>query len=168
MKTEKIRMALNQTPHSSTGYEPSLLFMMKCAAGTLPCDLIYGKFTKKVGEEVCLLEYVHRQKCQYVSELARRHLKQKTLQRNAIRDRRGLKIRKHKIGDYVWRFWKPYATDKLSSRPWVGPCEVLDVDSDELTLLLRIPKLNGEGFREKWIHISNTKPVQFTKRGELI
>ncbi len=165
-----IRMALNQTPHSSTGYEPALLFMTKCAAGTLPCDLIYGKSTKKVGEEVCLPEYVHRQKlkCQYVSELARRHLKLKTLQRNAIRDRKGLKIRKHKSGDYVWRFWKPYATDKLSSRPWVGPCEVLDVDPDERTLRLRIPNLDGKGFRVKWIHVANTKPIQLTKKGELV
>ncbi len=67
--------------------------------------------------------------------------------------------------EYVW---KPLAAEKLSSRSWIGPCEVLDDGPDELTLLLRIPNLNGKGFREIWIHISHTKSIQLTKQGALM
>ena len=166
-----IRFAMNHTMHSSTRQLPHTLFMTRCYPSRLPCDLVYGSCKREQHGESnsCLTQYVHEQmiRSAYVTEMARRHLKKRILYRKVCRDRCGLKIRHYHRGDLVWRLWLSNLDNKLSGKPWTGPYKVLDVDSSEHIVKLRIPRPGG-GMLEKWIHVSNLKPVQTTEKGKLL
>ena len=85
----------------------------------------------------------------------------------ASKSRGGFKIRDYKRGQMVWRFWPPAAHDKLDPEPWKGPYKVLDVDNEHYDVRLRLPARGG-GEVEKWVHVSNIKPVQYTQDGKLL
>ncbi len=164
-----IRMVLNHTVHSSIGYPLYVLFMSQCTVGKLPCDLLYGPPNKTTFDDNCLAQYVYDQKVriEYITELAFQTTKSKVMYRKASRNRGGLKIRRYKKGDLVFRLWKPSLRHKLASAPWSGPWKVLDVDPTDYTVRLRLPKAGG-GFKNTWIHTSNLKPVNTTPDGKLI
>jgi len=53
--------------------------------------------------------------------------------------------------------------------PFAGPYEVLDVDNEYHDVKLRVPAPRpGKNFMNKWIHVSNVKPVVYTKDGKLL
>ena len=162
-----VRMTLNNTVHGTTGCTPFRLFMSQCDDAKLPCDLLFGR--KSSPGVNCYIEYIEdqRRRCQEQVEMARQHIgKQMQIQR-ANKERGGLRVRTYKIGDYVWRLWKPFLTDKLHSTPWTGPYEVTDVDPSGYTVKLWVPR-SGGGHCFKWIHTSNLKPVLMTKQGRMM
>ena len=162
-----VRMALNNTVHSTTGFTPFRLFMSRCEDAMLPCDLLWGHSTEPSVK--CYREYLEAMRtcCQEIAEIARQHiLKQATLQQsNKLRG--GLRMRAYHKGDYVWRLWKPFLTDKLHSTPWTGPHKVYDTDPEGYVVKLWLPRA-GRGCEYKWIHASNVKPVVFTKQGHMM
>ena len=164
-----MRMTLNHTVHSSVGVTPFSLFMTRSAPARMPCDLLYGTPQSTTEDGVCLPRYIFQQNitCQRSAEMARKHLRAKILSRKADWDRAGLKIRSFQVGQLVWRFWKPNEADKLSGQPWTGPYKVLEVDPEEYTVKLAVPKAGG-GTIAKWIHVSNIKPVGHTKDGKVL
>ena len=76
-------------------------------------------------------------------------------------------MRDYKVGDYVWRLWKPFLMDKLHSSPWTGPYKVYKVGPQGYTVLLWVPKAGG-GFGYKWIHTSSVKPAVFAREGRMM
>ena len=162
-----VRMTLNSTVHSTTGFTPFKLFLSRCEDALLPCDLLFG-FAPEVKAK-CYQAYIEtqRENCQKIADLARKHIhKQATVQR-ANKTRGGLKLRTYERGDYVWRLWKPYLRDKLHSTPWTGPYKVYAVDPDGYTVLLMLPRAGG-GLGLKWVHVSNVKPVVLTRHGTVL
>jgi len=91
-----VRMALNNTKHSTTGYTPHLLFFSRCENAVLPADLLYGK--PKYGQPSCMRAYVLEQQLaiQEVCEMARRHIAKAASVQRSTRERGGLKIRRIK------------------------------------------------------------------------
>jgi len=164
-----VRMTLNNTRHTTTGFSPHLLFFSRCEEAVLPADLLYGKPHPE--RPSCLREYVLRQQLavQEVCEMARRHTaKQASIQRSS-RERGGFKIRDYQIGQEVWRWWPPAARDKSNPTPWRGPYKVLDADMEHHDVKLRIPaKGRGGGMVEKWVNVSNIKPVVYTSDGKML
>jgi len=162
-------MSLNNTRHTTTGYTPHLLFFSRCEEAILPADLLYGRTRPE--RPSCLAAYVHEQQLvvQEVCEMARRHIgKQASFQR-ASRERGGFKIRNYQIGQMVWRWWPPAVRDKSDPTPWRGPYEVLDADHEHHDVKLRIPaRGRGGGMVEKWVNVSNIKPVVYTPDGKLL
>jgi hypothetical protein len=167
LKLPYVRMALNTTVHSTTGYTPHLLFFSRCEEAVLPCDLIYGKTDKS--QPHCLREYVFEQKIsvQEIAEMARQHTGKQASIQKANRDRSGLKIRKYLVGDMVWRHSVPNRADKLHPHHYVGPYRVLDVDEDFNDVLLELPGVGGSWVR-KWVNVSNVKPAIYTKDGYML
>jgi hypothetical protein len=164
-----VRMALNNTKHSTTGYTPHLLFFSRCENAVLPSDLLYGK--PRAGYPTCLRAYVHEQQLaiQEVCEMARRHIAKAASIQRSTRERGGLKIRSYQVGQEVWRLWPPALRDKSDPTPWRGPYKVLDVDLEHHDVKLRIPgKGRGGGLVDKWVNVSNVKPVIYTKDGQLL
>lgn len=162
------RLAMNATVNRTTGCTPSLLFFSRGEEMLLPVELLTG--TTAVHEHVaCLPEYVMEQKLvvQEIMEMARQVTERSVDRTINDRLRGNLKIRDYKVGDYVWRYYPPHATDKLHYSPWTGPWEVEDVDNDHHTVKLRVPKVGG-GFELKWIHVSNLKPIHTTKDDHLL
>ena len=162
-----VRMTLNATVHSTTGFTPHKLFMSRCEDPVLPSNLMYG--APRPEQVSCLREYVLRQQllAQEAAELARSTIGRAASTQRASKERAGLKIRPYKVGDWVWRWWPPAAQDKLHATPFMGPYEVLDVSPDCHDVKLRIPAMRG-GLIDKWIHVSNLKPVIFTRDGKML
>ncbi|PHS61700.1 MAG: hypothetical protein COB09_17160, partial [Thalassobium sp.] len=164
-----VRMALNNTRHSTTGFTPHHLFFSRCEEAILPADLLYGR--PRPDMPSCYQEYVVRQRLviQEVSEMARRHIGKAASIQRATRERGGFKDRRYKVGQLVWRWWPPAVRDKADAKPWRGPYRVLDVDHDHHDVLLRLPaRGRGDGTVEKWVNVSNIKPVMYTKNGQLL
>jgi hypothetical protein len=164
-----IRMSLNATRHSTTGYTPFQLFMSRCEDPRLPYDLLYGAPRSTVA--TCKREYIQLQRllAMEAAEMAREHTKRAAATQRANKARSGFIIRRYRIGDYVWR-WQPQAAkDKLHASPFAGPYEVLDVDNEYHDVKLRVPAPGpGKNFTDKWIHVSNVKPVIYTQDGKLL
>ena len=162
-----VRMAINNTVHATTGFTPYKLFLSRCEDARLPCDLLYGQPELYHGE--CYHEYIELQKvaCQEIAEVARKHIGKQMLNQRANKARGGLRMRDYKVGDYVWRLWKPFLTDKLHSSPWTGPYKVYQVGPQGYTVLLWVPKAGG-GFGYKWIHTSSVKPAVFAREGRMM
>ena len=81
----------------------------------------------------------------------------------------GLKIRKYKVGSWVWRLCPPLERDKFCGKVWLGPYKVQGVDDTGHNVKLFVP-LPGRGRRSgfKWIHTSNVKPVHRDSEGRLL
>ena len=164
-----VRMALNNTKHSTTGYTPHMLFFARCEEAILPADLLYGRPRGEIPS--CLSQYVLKQRMyiQEVAEMARRHTEKAASIQRASRARGGFKERHYTIGQLVWRWWPPAVRDKSDPKPWRGPYKVLDVDPEHRDIKLSLPaRGRGSVFVEKWVNVSNIKPVVYTKQGQLL
>ena len=79
---------------------------------------------------------------------------------------RGMKDRDYKVADWVWRFYPPNMTDKVTGLPYTGPHQVLDVAHDRSCVQLELPEA-FQGRKLKWINVWNVKPLIYTPNGRL-
>ena len=158
----KIRMCLNSTEHRTTGVTPYKMFFSRCSEATLPLDLLTSN--RQAGPtSYCGLEYVQRQtlECQKIAEIVRQHTAKQIRLYVESAARNGLRIRRYKIGDKVWRLNVPNQADKLNATPWLGPYEILDQNEENHLIKLRVPAPGRtQGTVDKWIHKSSVKPVR--------
>ena len=165
-----IRMTLNTSTHSTTGVSPYELWFARCDKARLPVDLLTG--TPSLQEYMgCASEYLVKQKltCQQTCEWARQHTRQKAAIQAAGNARHGLKIRQYKIGDMVWRICPPNERDKTNHTIWLGPYQVWGVDDTSHIVQLDVPAPGRQaGTVRKWIHVSNVKPVRYSKQGQVM
>ena len=83
--------------------------------------------------------------------------------------RGGLRIRKYRVGEWVWRFYPPHKADKLNPIVWTGPYQVLDVDDTNHLVKIALPSIGRGGVKKPtWVHTSNVKPVQYDEKGKMI
>ena len=163
-----IRLVLNCTVHSSTGFTPLKLFRSLCEDVRLPHELIYGK--AKWASADCMMDHVHLRQLmtQQITEAALKRLGLSALAQTASRERAGFRIRKYTIGKLVYRWWPPGANDKIYPFPFLGPYPVLDVNNFNNTVLLNVPKAGrGGAYVMKWINMANIKPKVELEDGSL-
>ena len=166
----KLRCALNNTVHATTGQTPFKLFMSRCEEATMPIDLILGK---EIEREFlpCHLEYLVEQQriLQSIMEAVCEETRMKMKVQATGVEQGGLKIRTYKRGDLVWRLCPPMERSKLASKVWRGPYKVLDASGVNNVVKLCVPA-PGRGTRKvlKWINTSNVKPVEYTKEGRML
>ena len=164
----KLRMALNTVPHSTTGLTPFKVWFSRCEEAYLPIDMLTGRLPKHLQYE-CSKGYVNDQSrvCHEIHEMVRQNTGKAAQAQAAGRRRAGLKIRKYKPGDMVWRYYPPNASEKLNSCRWMGPYPVHDVDDTNHTVKLPLPSTGRGGpVSLQWTHTSNVKPVKYTKSGK--
>ena len=126
-----IRLALNSTVHFSTGMTPFKLWMARAEDLVLPSDLIFDTFQMQA--PLCPNEYLGEQKAemQCVFEMARIHTGKAVFRQRMVHGQKGLKERDYKVGDWVWRFYPPNMTDKITGLPYTGSHQIRDVSHDK-------------------------------------
>lgn len=165
----KLRMALNNVPHSTTGVTPYKVWFSRCEDAFLPVDTLTGRLPPQRLYE-CSKSYVNEQvrASHEIHELVRQHSEQAARLQAASRRRGGLKIRAYKRGDMVWRFYPPHSKEKLNPEKWMGPYRVEDVDNTNHNVKILIPSSGRGGPLElTWVHTSNVKPAHYTKSGKM-
>ena len=169
-KLPKIRMALNCVEHSGTSVTPYRVFYSRSEEATLPLDVLTGRIPDRP-VLLCQQDFVWRQKrmCQEVAEVVRVNTQKQIRMRVAGAERAGLKIRKYRVGEMVWRLCEPSKRDKFNPYVWKGPYQVEEVEPENYVIGIRVPTPGrGQGTVLKWIHTSNVKPVRYSKEGRLM
>ena len=166
-----VAFTYNTTVHASTNCTPAKLFLTQCADLRLPLDLVYGtKPPGPKGLDGCPMGYIEQLKVsipklyQYAGAQLQQNAK---VQSNAFA-KAGYRIRQYLPGQLVWRYYPPWANEKLSSA-WTGPWEVL-FQYPNATVKIQLAR-GGVGAREKAIivvHASCLKPVCTTGDGKLL
>ena len=147
--------AYNATEHQSTGFTPFFLFHSRCEDPRLPTDLVYGEM-EIPRVQLCPASYAEQQKVKMVNafELASQKLRKSATTQARAHDLGGLKVREYRVGDLVWKYYPPYANQKLG-KPWTGPWTVLQVRSP---WQVRI-SLDAERAKSIWVNAACLKPV---------
>ena len=145
-------MAYRATTNKSTGCTPNLVFLQREIS--CPLDLMVGQPPNML-DDVCPLQYIEWVK------LAMTITHQFVFQTLGIAAKRqkfyydkGLKPRKYRKGDWVWRWYPPTANQKLKLG-WTGPYLVVDRISDTTYSIQKAadrPILN--------VHVDHIKPYQ--------
>ena len=164
-----VRLTLNTVKHSTTGITPYRAWFSRCDEATLPIDLFTGRRPEHKYFE-CLQGYVTNQVkvCHEVHKMVRHYTGQRMKVQARSRLRSGLRIRKYKPGDMVWRYYPPHKADKFNPNVWIGPYKVLDVDDTSHLVKIEIHSLGqGGALKPTWVHTSNIKPVVYTRSGKL-
>ena len=166
----QMRLTMNTVRHSTTGETPYRVWFSRCEEANLPIDLFTGKLPE-VRDVECLPEYLTQQlsACYEIHDSVRRETGRQAESQAKHWRRSGLRIRKYRVGDMVWRFYPPHKADKLNPNVWTGPYEVMDVDDTSHLVKLNIPGLGRGGtLKPTWVHTSNVKPVIYSRDGRLM
>jgi hypothetical protein len=139
-KLPKIRMTLNCTEHSGTSVTPFRVFYSRSEEATLPLDMLIGNIPDRP-VLLCQQDWVWGQKraCQEVAEVVRVNTQKQIRMRVAGAERAGLKIRKYRVGEMVWRLCEPNKRDKFNPYIWKGPYKVEVVEPDNYVVGIRVP-----------------------------
>ena len=156
--------------HGSTGVTPYKVFFSRCQDAILPLDLLTSP-SPSLGRYCCEMDYVMQRKlaCQEICEVVRLNTQKQIKMYVNQAERAGLKIRKYRVGDRVWRLNTPNLKDKLNPHVWLGPYTVEEVNEECYVVRLRVPAAGKKsGMVLKWIHMSNVKPVRYSRDGHLM
>ena len=170
----KMRAALNNAVHSTTGFTPYKLFFAQCRDAVMPIDLMMNEKPIDSKEYACANEFLLEQErimCEILTQ-ARKHTKaQRSVQAKNV-ERGTLRMRRYKVGDLVLRKHIPTAQDTFGQFVWTGPHRVIDVTTHNVKLWLRArgrPNKFGRTRLElRWVHTSFVKPCYRDREGRLL
>ena len=118
-----VAQSYNTTVHASKGCTPAKLFLSCGAELRLPLDLVYGTHLPRPkclhGCPQGLVEQM-RVSIQKTYAQAGFHLHQNALVQTSAHAKAGYRIRQYEVNQLVWRYYPPWANEKLSSA-WTGP-----------------------------------------------
>ena len=166
----QMRLTMNTIVHSTTGETPYKVWFSRCEEANLPIDLFTGRLPG-LRTVPCMLSYVEEQlrTCHEIHEMVRECTGKQAASQARQWRRGGLRIRKYRVGEWVWRFYPPHKADKLNPIVWTGPYQVLDVDDTNHLVKLALPSLGRGGVKKPtWVHTSNVKPVHYDEKGKMI
>lgn len=118
-----VLMAYRSTIHESTGCSPNLLMLNRECS--FPIDIVAGN-PPAHPETNCPIQYI-----EWLTYIVNKthEFAFKSLEKAAISQKKyydvGLKVRKYKQNEFVWRWYPPLAGLKLGLG-WTGPYKVLD------------------------------------------
>ena len=166
-----VAQTYNTTVHASTNCTPAKLFLSRGTDLRLPLDLVYGTRPARFQIwEGCPMGYVEQMKVSIpkLYEYASSQLRQSAMVQSNAHAKAGYRIRQYRAGQLVWRFYPPWANEKLSSA-WSGPWIVIH-QYPNATVRVQLAK-DGVGARKDAVivvHASCLKPVSTTKEGRLL
>ena len=169
-RLKQMQITMNTVKHSTTGETPYKVWFSRCEEANLPIDLFTGKIPELRKPE-CFPSYLNQQlsACYEIHELVRQNTGKQAASQARQWRRSGLRVRKYRVGDMVWRFYPPHKADTVNAMVWTGPYEGLDVDDTNHLVKVNIPGLGRGGVcKPTGVHTSNVKPVIYTKDGRLI
>ena len=165
-----VAQTYNTTVHASTGCTPAKLFLTRGEELRLPVDLVYGtKMTVLTGED-CPMSHLEqtRIKIPRLYAHASSHLRRNASIQSSAHAKAGYKLRQYRVGQMVWRYYPPWANEKLGSA-WTGPW-IVKRQYPNATVQVQLAK-SGVGAREGTtliVHASCLKPVGTTADGKLL
>ncbi|CAG2249684.1 Retrovirus-related Pol polyprotein from transposon 17.6 [Mytilus edulis] len=143
-------MAYRATIHDSTGYSP--FFMMFGRDMMCPIDVVTGNSPDEINAN-CPVQYVEWLKCTLENTYS---FATKYLSRAASRQKknydRGVKPRRLVEGDFVWRWYPPFANVKFGLG-WTGPYKIEKKISEVSYRIRKNPKS-----KTLVVHIDHLKP----------
>jgi hypothetical protein len=120
--------AYRTTPHSTTGFSPTRLFLGRDMR--MPLDLVMGLTTEVDPNILTVDDYVAqtKERADRCYDIARKHLRAAAERRKASYDMK-LKSTEFKVGDWVW-YWYPRRYQRKSAkwqRSYTGPYMIVRV-----------------------------------------
>ena len=132
--------AYNSTVHMSTGFTPFMLMLSCCENSDLPLDVLYTSRRPDLIQPTlaCESQYLVEQKQRMLSlhELVRKQLQASAGMQQRGQIQGGLKMTEFLVGQEVWWYYPPAATQKLKY-PWTGPYLIADMAKDHNTVHIK-------------------------------
>ena len=172
----KVRAAINNAVHSTTGHTPRKVFFSQCCDAKMPIDLMACEKALEDDRYTCMTQYiVDREKVQCeILKSVRTHMNRQ-MRLQADNAQKGTsRIRPYKVGDFVLRKCGLHERDKLGRYIWRGPCEVFGVSNSSHLVKILVPATGRPKAGQpptlelRWINTSNVKPCKFDKDGRLL
>ena len=165
-----VAMTYNTTVHASTGCTPAKLFLTRGTELRLPVDLIYGTRAPALQSDSCPMNQMEqiRVKIPKLYAHAGSHLRRSAQIQSGAHAKGGYRVRQYRVGQMVWRYYPPWANEKLSSA-WTGPW-IVKRQFPNATVQVQLAK-GGVGAKENTrliVHASCLKPTCTTADGKLL
>ena len=147
-----VLMAYRSTIHESTGCSPNMLMLNRECS--LPIDIIAGN-PPVHPETKCPIQYI-----EWITYTVNKtyDFVYKNLEKAANLQKKyydvGLKVRKYKPNDFVWRWYPPLAKLKLGLG-WTGPYKVLNMLSSVTCIIQKDPVT-----KPIVVHVDHLKPYE--------